>query len=325
MIKLATIGTSNICNSFLEGTVITKRFVLSAVYSRRYETGLEFGKKHNCERIFTDLEKMAKCRDIDAVYIASPNSLHYTQSKMMLENGKHVICEKPIGCALKEYEELKALADKKGLVYMEAIIPVHCEYSDKVRKAVNQIGDIVTARINFFQRSSRWDDFARGEHVNIFDMSLKAGALNDIGVYCVYAALDLLGEPQKVTAFKNSAYNGADVSGCAVFQYEGFSALLNYGKNGQSFVESEIVGTDGAVKITAISQYAGVTLIKNGEEKQISLFPPKAQLMSYEAEAFANYIESKQSLISYDEASNLCLKVHKYMDEIKLSANLKYL
>lgn len=324
MIKFATIGTSNICNSFIEGTLLTNRFILSAIYSRKYETGLNFGKKHNCERVFTSLEEMAKCEDIDAVYIASPNSLHYEQSRLMLENKKHVICEKPIGCCLEEYEELKALADEKGLIYMEAIIPVHCEYSAKVREAVTQIGDIVSARINFFQRSSRWDAFARGEQVNIFDMSLKAGALNDIGVYCVYAALDLLGEPEKITAFKKTAYNGADVSGCAVFEYDGFLALLNYGKNGQSFAESEIIGTDGTLKISAVSQYAGVTLIKNNEKQQISLFPTKAQLMSYEASAFADYIEGRKSLVDYEEASNLCKKVHKTMDEIKLSANLKY-
>ena len=96
MIRLGTVGTSNICRFFIGGANLTKEFVLSAVYSRNFDTGLEFAKEHNCSKVYTNLLEMAESSDIDAVYIASPNSLHYEQSKVFLESGKHVICEKPI-------------------------------------------------------------------------------------------------------------------------------------------------------------------------------------------------------------------------------------
>ena len=123
MIRLGTIGTSGICEHFLNGVALTNKYILSAVYSRRYETGIAFGEKFGCKTVFTDLELMAKSDLIDAVYIASPNSFHYSQSKIFLENKKHVICEKPIATNAEEYIELKQLADKNGLIYMEAIIP----------------------------------------------------------------------------------------------------------------------------------------------------------------------------------------------------------
>ena len=50
---------------------------------------------------------------IEAVYIASPNSCHYAQSKYFIEHNINVLCEKPIVTKPEEYKELKALADEK--------------------------------------------------------------------------------------------------------------------------------------------------------------------------------------------------------------------
>ena len=149
MIKLGTIGTSGICEQFLSGVALTNQFVLSAVYSRTYETGYAFGTKFGCSTVFTDLEEMAKSPLLDAVYIASPNRFHYSQSKIFLENGKHVLCEKPMVTSLDEYRELKALADKNGLIYMEAIMPPHTEHYAKVKEAFSKIGKPVSARFDF--------------------------------------------------------------------------------------------------------------------------------------------------------------------------------
>ena len=325
MIRLGTVGTSNICRFFIGGANLTKEFVLSAVYSRNFDTGFEFAKEHNCNKVYTDLEEMAKSSDIDAVYIASPNSLHYEQSKVFLENGKHVICEKPIVTKLSEYEELKELADSKKLIYMEAIIPRHHKERKNIISALDDIGDIRMARIDFNQRSSRLDNFLNGEKVNIFDMSLKAGTLMDIGVYCVYAAVDLFGIPNSIISSANFFENGADSTGQAIFNYGDFSAILTYGKNGQGVIGSEIIGDKGAVKIPYISQYAGATIVKDGEEKNLTNVYSKQEIMSFEAQRFADYIlRFKDNKEDYEEISSLCTDVHYCMDKIKEKANIKY-
>ena len=325
MIKLATIGTSNICRSFIGGTKLTNEFVLSAVYSRNYETGFAFAKEHNCEKVYTDLVEMAKSDDIDAVYIASPNSLHYEQSKKFLENGKHVICEKPIVTKLSEFEELKNLADSRKLIYMEAIIPRHNKERGNIISALEEIGDIRMARIDFNQRSSRLDSFLKGEKVNIFDMHLKAGTLMDIGVYCVYGAVDLFGIPKSIEASANFFESGADSSGCSIFNYGDFSAILTYGKNGQSVLGSEIIGDKGAIKIPSISQYTGASLVKNGEESPLTNIYSKEEIMSFEAKKFADYIlRFKENKEEYEEISSLCADVHYCMDRIKEKANITY-
>lgn len=325
MIKLGTVGTSGICEHFLNGASLTNEFVLSAVYSRKKDTGIAFGSKYGCQTVFTDLETMAKSDLIDAVYIASPNSFHYSQSKIFLENGKHVICEKPITTSSAEYIELKQLADKNGLIYMEAIIPPYTKHYSAVKQAFAKIGKPVLARFDFSQRSSRLDAFLKGEQVNIFDMKLHAGTLMDLGVYCVYAAVDFLGEPLKITADAHFLNNGADGSGTAIFGYDGYSAVLTYCKTAQGAVGSEIVGEKGVLKISSVSQYAGVTLVIDGKEEIITEFPSRAEIMSGEAKYFADFILKRGNYLEkYENLSKRCLIVHKCMDEIKLSAGIVY-
>lgn len=325
MIRIGTVGTSSICDSFLEGAALTNEYELTAVYSRKYETGKPFAKAHGCDIVFTDIAKMAKSNIIDAVYIASPNAFHYAQSKLFLENGKHVICEKPIVTRAEEYEELKSLADRKGLIFMEAIIPRHIKGYSDVKQALKEIGRIKEAEICYLQRSSRLENFYRGEQVNIFDMSLHAGTLMDLGVYCVYGAVDLLGMPDRITAEKSLLSNGADGAGEATFCYGEYEAHLSYSKIEQDDEGSLIIGDKGTLKIKMISQYTGVSLIKDGNEIPITSLLSKPEQMQGEAQRFADYIlRFDENRKDYATVSDLCFNVHRCMDKIKKSAELIY-
>ncbi len=325
MIKLGTVGTSGICQFFLDGLRLLDEYTLSAVYSRSYDNGKAFAEKNGCSTVFCDLEEMAKSRLIDAVYIASPNAFHYEQSKLFLQNGIHVLCEKPIVTKAPEYEELLNLANKNNLIYMEAIIPRHVAHYKEVKQALESIGKIRMARLDYCQRSSRLDSYLNGEPQNIFDMSLKAGCLMDIGVYCVYGALDLLGEPSSVKANADYIRGGADGSGSAILSYDGFSAILTYSKTSESLIGSEIMGDNGTLLIGKISQYTNVYLMKNGVSRKICGMLSKAELMSGEAKRFADYIlRFEENLEDYNEACDLARRVHKTIDLIKENAGIKY-
>ncbi len=259
------------------------------------------------------------------MYIASPNAYHFAQSKLFLQNGKHVFCEKPIVTKAAEYDELLSFADKSGLIYAEAIMSRHYKGRKKLFKGLSQIGNISAARINFCQRSSRYDAFMAGEHMNIFDMSLCAGTLMDLGVYCVYAAVDMFGMPKNIKACASFFENGADKSGSAIFEYDGFTAVLTYSKAGQSVSDSEIVGDSGVLKIGSVSQYGDISLVKGGAETILSEMPARDEIMGDEAIKFADYIENgKEFYNDYRTVSALTHNVHTCMDLIKQSANIKY-
>lgn len=327
MIRLGTIGTSWICQSFLGGAELTGEYEISAVYSRNYGTGAAFAADFGCTKVFTDIEKMAEYDGLDAVYIASPNVFHAEQSRIFLEHGKHVISEKPIVTRLSDYEKNVRIAEENGLVYMEAMIPIHTAGYGKVKEALSSIGKIKEARIDYSQRSSRFDAFCRGERVNIFDMALHAGAFMDLGVYCVHGAVDLFGLPEGIEATAKLLHNGADGAGKITFDYGGFTANLSYSKTEDGNLGSDIIGENGRLHIDMISQYAGATLFSDGKETKITGHDTKEEQMRGEAQSFADFIlHPEDNKKKYEGIKKLCFDVCETMEKTraKLGIELKF-
>ena len=324
MIRLGTVGTGWICKAFLDAAAVTGQYTLKTVCSRSMERAKAFQAETGAERATDSLSELAESPDIDAVYIATPNVCHYEQAKQMLLHGKHVLCEKPMTVTLAEYEELQTIAEEKHLVYMEAMMSRHIPARQVLHHAVEQVGRLSLARIDFCQRSSRLDSFRRGEHQNIFDPALCTGTLMDLGVYCVYAALDLFGMPEKITADASFLESGADGGGCAVFRYPDFLAVLTYSKTGQTALGSEIVGENGTVTVGLISQYTDIALHQNGETKKLFGAPNRTEIMSGEAVAFADFIENPAPDREYAAVMRLCREARVCMDAIRTGAGITF-
>ena len=199
MLKYSVIGTSWITNSFIQGAELVENLILDGVYSRNVEKGKAFAESTGARRAFESFDALLQS-DTDLVYVASPNSCHYEQCKALLENKKHVICEKPVTITLSQFEELCAIADENNCVYFEAIMYMHSPARETLRKAVSEIGNIRSVSIDFSQLSSKYAALKRGELPNIFNPVMQTGALNDLGIYCVYPVVDLFGEPLEINS-----------------------------------------------------------------------------------------------------------------------------
>ena len=121
MIRYGTIGTNFIVDRFQEAAMENPSLHYSAVYSRNQETAGNFAAKYGVETTYTDLNAFACADDLDAVYIASPNSFHYEQAALLLSHGKHVLCEKPVTSNARELEHLIQLAGQNNVILLEAI------------------------------------------------------------------------------------------------------------------------------------------------------------------------------------------------------------
>lgn len=315
-IRIATIGTSTISEQFIGGLLINKRFNLEAVYSRDIYRGKAFANKFNVKKVYDNLKNLSQDNEIDAVYIASVNSCHFEQSKLMLEAGKHVICEKPIVTEPSQYLELRKIADDKHLIYMEAITSFYSPYKENLSSAIKKIEDISLIRLDFSQRSSKLDRYLKDEHINVFDPKLGGGVLNDLGVYCIYAYLEFFPLPQNIKATASYFRTGADKSGCAIFKSYDIPVTLTYSKTGQSYSHSEIIGQNGTIIIGSVSELSNIILIKDNKETVIAPKIKKEELMSYESESFADFIEGFD-LIKYNQASEITKSVHSIMQEIR--------
>ena len=121
--KIGTVGTGFIVEWFITSVNRNEGATVLAVCSRQLETGKNLADRYQIEQVYTDYREMLGNEQIDTIYVASPNSLHYAYVKQALNAGKHVICEKPFTSTLQELEELIQLAkDKQSVSYTHLLV-----------------------------------------------------------------------------------------------------------------------------------------------------------------------------------------------------------
>lgn len=338
MIRYAVIGTGWIAESFIKGALeVTPEngkngMLLTAILSRSREKGKDFalralGRSLAARvRVYTCLEDLAEADDIDAVYIASPNRLHYEQSKAMLESGKHVICEKPIAILPGQYQELSSLADEKKLIYMEAIMMLHQPQTALVREQIPALGNVRTAHIDFSQLSSKYNLFLEGKNPNIFNPYFCTGALEDLGIYNVYFVLEMFGVPEKFTIHSMFLSSGADALGDILMQYPHCQVSVSYSKVAQSRSASQILGDNGTLLIDSISQLTGIRRVeKDGTVVPVFGDMTKFQLMGHEAADFVSYITGEGTPVQpYETVREKAGIVCRLMQQLRSEAGIVF-
>ncbi|MBR0510284.1 MAG: Gfo/Idh/MocA family oxidoreductase [Clostridia bacterium] len=315
--RLASIGTSGICEHFLNAAASVPGIELYAVYSRDPERGEAFRQKYHAKKQYNDLTALASDPEIDAVYIASPNALHVRQSVVLLNFGKHVLCEKPATTTLIQYMKLSELAAKRGIIYAEAIMSIHTPAFSVLNNALKEIGRIRSATIDFCQLSSKYPAYLKGENPNIFNPEFETGCLMDIGVYNLYLAAALFGQPERIQSSAVFLENGADAAGSALLHYKDMTVTLTYSKVAQSFSPSEILGDLGTIRIASVSQLTGIELMTKTETKTLVPFEiPRKDVMAAEAAYFRDCVE-KGNHPSRSFAEHTACTVREMCDEIR--------
>lgn len=193
MIRFAVIGTNTITDKFLQAASALPDFKLCAVYSRTLARAQEYAQKNNVSLVFDSLEALANSDQIDAVYIASPNFCHATQSILMMQHHKHVLCEKPIASNASEFQQMYDTAIKNQVILLEAMRSVFSPGFAAIRSLLPVLGTIRQVDFSFCKYSSRYDHFKEGIIENAFHPALSNAALMDIGVYCVHPLVSLFG------------------------------------------------------------------------------------------------------------------------------------
>lgn len=326
MLKFGTVGSGWITDEYIRGAKDTGLWALTAVYSRTRERGEEYAAKHGAEKVFTDMREMAASDGLDAVYIASPNALHFEHCKLFLEQGKHVICEKPLSAQAEKVAVLQEIAARNQVVYLEAIMFMHLPQRKLLETELEKLGDIRFAKIDFCQRSSKLDAYLKGRLPNIFNPSLETGAFMDLGIYCVYPALYFFGLPQSVSADAIFLDSGADAAGVLTLKYPNRLVTLTYSKVGEAAVGSEFQGTNGTVYVDSISRLADMRVMdNNGNCRSFGENEEKGKLMGHEAVDFYQYItKPEQYAAAYQACGSLAMQVSQFMEECRRKLGIRF-
>ena len=320
-IKIGIIGTNFISDDFCNAAVKVPGAVLRAVYSRKEETGAAFAERHSIPEVFTDYKKFLSS-DIDAVYVASPNFIHCSQTIMALEHKKHVLCEKVMAVNEAEVRSMIDCARRNQVVLLEAMRPDFDPAFDIVEQNLNRIGRLRRATFEFCQYSSRYDKFREGIVMNAFDPTLGNAAVMDIGVYCIHSLVRLFGMPQEIQAFSTKLSNDFDGSGIVLMKYETMIAEAVYSKISVSVNPSVIQGEDGSILIDYISKPEKICLqlregardTLEGAGREILPFIPPDNNMIYEIQEFIKLINENNIDHKYLQYS---LDTIRVIDEVR--------
>lgn len=307
MVRFGIIGTNWITESFIQAASKVDGFALTAVYSRTSEKAESFANKFTIEHTYTDLKEFASSDKFDAVYIASPNSLHASQAILCMENNKHVLCEKPIASNKKELTEMIKIANKHSVVLMEALKTTLLPNFLAIKENLSKIGKVRRYFASYCQYSSRYDKYKEGIVLNAFDPTFSNGSLMDIGIYCLYPAVNLFGEPKQIQATSYMLESGVDGEGSILLTYEDMDAVIMYSKMTNSYVPSEIQGENGSIIIDKIHTPESVKIhYKDGTIEDLTV-KQDFDSMYYEAREFINVITNKdlQSKLNSHENSLL--------------------
>lgn len=323
MIKFGIIGTNWITEDFIKAARQLEDFALTAVFSRTEATAQQFANKHDIPHIYTDLESFASSPELDAVYIASPNSLHAKQAIVLMNHGKHVLCEKPIASNAREVEQMFEAAGRNGVLLMEAMKSTLTPNFQAIKENLHKIGTVRRYFASYCQYSSRYDEYLKGNILNAFKPEFSNGALMDLGIYCIYPLVVLFGQPEQIQGSGLMLESGVDGQGSILLKYKELDAVIQFSKISDSYASAEIHGEKGTIVFDKVSRPDKVEIRYRGGKTEEITKPQLDNAMYYEVQEFIQLIQSgsKESLINSKANSKLTMAI---MDETRRQIGLVY-
>lgn len=245
--KLGILGTGKIVQEFLSISSKLNKIEITAVCNVRAskDTIVQFAKENDIKEGYHNFEELL-ASDVDTIYIALPNHLHFSFAKKALEARKHVIVEKPFTTNYKEAIILSDLARSKQLFLFEAITNQYLPNYKKIKEWIPSLGNVKIIQCNYSQYSSRYDSFKEGNVLPAFDPKFSGGALMDLNIYNIHYVVGLFGKPNQVEYYPNIV-NGIDTSGILIMSYDGFQCVCIGGKDCKAPIAINIQGDKGCI------------------------------------------------------------------------------
>lgn len=316
-IRLATVGTGAVTRELSSAVSVVEGIEVTCVYSRDRSRALALARDLGAEAVETDFDALLRS-DVDAVYIASPNSLHFAQARAALRHGMHVLVEKPGAGSENEWNELVRLAQSVGRVVLEGVRTRFDPGLGSVRDVLPLLGPIRNVSFSYQKVSSQYARVRAGQHVNVFDPAMGGGALADLGIYVAHALIFLFGPPRGVQAAQVRLDTGVDGVGMMLAEYEGFLAHLAFSKISSSQRPSEIQGEEATLLIDNIASPRRLTLMRPGREGHVVNVDAPRHMLSPVVERFASLVTGHESALDDNLHTGLALRL---MDHARASTS----
>lgn len=313
------IGTGGIARTFARDIAHLEGHEIAAVGSRTLSNSQEFTKEFPATAFGSYEELVAS--DLDAVYVATPHSLHAENSILALNAGKPVLCEKPFAVNAAQAEAMIQASQKNSVALMEAMWSRFLPHYRIVREIVQsgELGELVALYADHGQ------PLPADRYYRLHAPELAGGALLDLGIYPISLAFMVLGEPDSIIASSQPTESGVDAQTSMIFSYfTGQQAVMTTTLKVRTPCTAQIIGTKGRINID--SNFYTPTSMQVIVEGKLAREYPKTYIghgIREQASEFSQVVRSgelESSIMSQLES----LAIMQVMDEIREMIDLKY-
>ena len=279
-VKWGVLGTAGIAkDQTIPGMIEAENCSLYAIAGKNIDKALSFQDKFGFDKAYGSYDQLISDPTVEAVYIPLPNSLHFEWVKKALQNGKHVLCEKPITPTASEAEELFRTADENHVFLMEAFAYLHSPFIAAIK---NEIESGAIGELRYLESQFITSDYDLS-NIRMRKETL-GGCTYDLGCYNTSMISWMTGlEPDEVNAVSAFSPEGVDVLTSAIFTYKnGIKAFMNCGMvletNANRRIDQlRIEGSAGSIRSTAEFNGCGnltYTIIRNEKCEEKTVFTP---------------------------------------------------
>lgn len=315
------IGCGNISNKFATCLQSLDNARLTAVASNSVERAESFAKQFSVKNHYTDYLSLTNDPEVDIVYIGTPHSFHYEHTLLCLENGKHVLCEKPIGINADQAGQMFEVAKQNKLFLMEAVWTRFLPAIEKMKEVIcsGEIGEVHTVQADFsiivpFNPSHR-----------LYNKDLGGGALLDLGIYpLTFAHIVFDDFPMEVLSRAYLGETGIDETSAYLLGYEGGkTAVLSSSCRSHSPHIALAMGSKGCIEVPNFFHPNDFTINIPGKKPKFVSAPYHSLGYGHEAAEVMNCVEKglqESPIMSWE----LSFKMMQLMDSMRFSWDLYY-
>lgn len=315
------LGTGKIAAGFAEDLRHVPGAELAAVGSRTAAAAEAFADRFRIPRRHAGYAELVHDPAVDVVYVATPHALHAEHTRLALEAGKHVLCEKPFTLNARQAASLIALAGERRLFLMEAMWMRFLPAIVDVRRilAEGTLGEVRMLSADFGLR------FAFNPQGRLFAPELGGGALLDLGVYPVSLAHMVLGRTESIVSQASLGATGVDDQSGIVLRFPaGQIAVLHTAMGVITPTEASIIGTQGHLRLHApFYRTNDLTLSRPGKRDRRMHYRRRGNGLHYQALAVMECLRQGRLECETMPLSE-SLAVMKTLDAIRAPWGLRY-
>jgi len=208
--------------------------------------------RHGAPEVYQDLDKALAGTSAEAVYLATPVFLHARQARQVLESGRHVLVEKPLGLDAADARQAVEAAQSTGLAsgcaYFRRCSTRYAQAKEMIDRG--EFGRIVLVRLTYFSWFNPASDDPK--YWRVVPSKSGGGVLADMGSHMFDVLIGLLGMPAKVYAETRTLIQPYEAEDSAAILMElpgGAPVVAAFGWNSRTWAhEFEIVGTEAKLK-----------------------------------------------------------------------------